>query len=254
MDASHPEKEFGQQGYFPVSAEKKEHFKTLRKRISLAFASTHANTALILVFRSRMMLGLLAEQFTQIEVIGACTGESEALTLMERRPAGLLMMGDDLANGSVASLMQRALALQPNIRTMVVAQKEKTVMEIQTCNAIIMDEDLGLRPDYPVLQGLLAMLTNTHYQSPAVAKSPDDPESPLAERSKERQTRLTAREQDILNCYSRGLTNKETAIELNLSPHTVKTYSSDLLAKLGVSNRQKALRKALALGMERILS
>ena len=51
-----------------------------------------------------------------------------------------------------------------------------------------------------------------------------------------------------------GLTNREAAQTLGLSTYTVQTYSSDLLAKLGVKNRQKALLKVVAMGISKIAS
>ena len=48
-----------------------------------------------------------------------------------------------------------------------------------------------------------------------------------------------------------GLTNREAAQTLGLSTYTVQTYSSDLLAKLGVKNRQKPCSKQLPWGSAR---
>ncbi|PWE17745.1 hypothetical protein DDZ18_08815 [Marinicauda salina] len=51
---------------------------------------------------------------------------------------------------------------------------------------------------------------------------------------------LTAREQRLLGLIGRGLSDKEIARELNLSPATVRSYNSTLYAKLGVANRTQA--------------
>ena len=47
----------------------------------------------------------------------------------------------------------------------------------------------------------------------------------------------------MLECFALGLTNAQAAERLNLSPQTTKTYSQNLLAKLGAKNRQLALPK-----------
>jgi len=54
---------------------------------------------------------------------------------------------------------------------------------------------------------------------------------------------LTAREKDMMQCFAMGLNNREIAERLQLSPHSTKTYSKRLLAKLNVNNRQRALLK-----------
>ena len=60
---------------------------------------------------------------------------------------------------------------------------------------------------------------------------------------------LTRRERDLLRLIADGLTDKEIARELNLSPATVRTYNSDLYAKLGISRRTQAVPIADRLGL-----
>jgi len=51
---------------------------------------------------------------------------------------------------------------------------------------------------------------------------------------------LTAREVDILRLLARGLSNKEIAAELTISPSTANTHVEHIYAKLGVSSRALA--------------
>jgi DNA-binding NarL/FixJ family response regulator len=51
---------------------------------------------------------------------------------------------------------------------------------------------------------------------------------------------LTAREEQILDCLARGLSNKQIGRELELSERTIKNYVSTLLEKLQVRNRVEA--------------
>ncbi len=55
---------------------------------------------------------------------------------------------------------------------------------------------------------------------------------------------LTAREVDILRCVAEGLTNRQIAEKLYLSPETVKWYNKQLFRKLGVSTRTEAAAHA----------
>jgi two-component system, NarL family, nitrate/nitrite response regulator NarL len=55
------------------------------------------------------------------------------------------------------------------------------------------------------------------------------------------ETALTAREEQILNEVSVGLTNKEIARKLNLSEKTVKHYMTNVLQKLHARNRVEAV-------------
>lgn len=55
---------------------------------------------------------------------------------------------------------------------------------------------------------------------------------------------LTRREQKLLGLIAEGMTDKEIARRLNLSPATVRTYNSALYQKLGVTSRTQAIRIA----------
>ena len=53
---------------------------------------------------------------------------------------------------------------------------------------------------------------------------------------------LTERETQVLQRLASGLANKQIAIELGISEHTVKFHVSAIYAKLGASNRTEAVR------------
>lgn len=60
---------------------------------------------------------------------------------------------------------------------------------------------------------------------------------------------LTARELEILEYVSLGLTVRQVATRLGLSPRTVETHIAKLYRKLGVRNRVQALSRAASLGL-----
>lgn len=58
---------------------------------------------------------------------------------------------------------------------------------------------------------------------------------------------LTAREAEVLQCLAEGLSNKQIALRLQISEHTVKFHISSIYSKLGAANRAEAVR----LGVQR---
>ncbi len=64
---------------------------------------------------------------------------------------------------------------------------------------------------------------------------------------------LTAREVEVLSLLAEGLTNKAIGERLYVSPRTVGTHVSNLLAKLGLSNRGEAAAAYHRLGLDTIL-
>lgn len=60
---------------------------------------------------------------------------------------------------------------------------------------------------------------------------------------------LSSREQEILELLAAGLTNREIADKLVISPETVKKHTGTIYAKLGVSNRTEAAARARTLDL-----
>ena len=60
---------------------------------------------------------------------------------------------------------------------------------------------------------------------------------------------LTSRQLDVLRGVARGLTDKEIASELSLSPRTVEMHVARTLAALDCANRAEAVCKAATLGL-----
>jgi two-component system nitrate/nitrite response regulator NarL len=54
---------------------------------------------------------------------------------------------------------------------------------------------------------------------------------------------LSSREEEVLHLLADGLTDREIAENLHISPRTVETHDSNVLHKLGVRNRAEAARR-----------
>jgi DNA-binding NarL/FixJ family response regulator len=56
---------------------------------------------------------------------------------------------------------------------------------------------------------------------------------------------LTDRESEVLGLLAKGLANKQIAVALGISEHTVKFHVSSIYQKLNVTNRTEAVREGL---------
>ena len=63
---------------------------------------------------------------------------------------------------------------------------------------------------------------------------------------------LSAREMEILTCITRGMSNKEIALNLGISHQTVKNHVTAILHKLGLNDRTQAALYALQYGWVRL--
>lgn len=70
-----------------------------------------------------------------------------------------------------------------------------------------------------------------------------------ARRSEESGETLTARELQVVQLLSEGLSNKELAQRLGISEHTAKFHVNAILQKLGAQSRTEAVVRAARLGL-----
>lgn len=73
--------------------------------------------------------------------------------------------------------------------------------------------------------------------------------SRLAPREREGIEELSARELEVLRLVASGKTDKEIAVALSLSIHTIKTHMRSILSKLQVGGRKEAARAARENGL-----
>jgi DNA-binding NarL/FixJ family response regulator len=62
---------------------------------------------------------------------------------------------------------------------------------------------------------------------------------------------LTPQERRLLQYLADGLTNKQIAVEMNVSENTVKYHLKNILQKLGAQNRTEAAAYAVHSGLSR---
>lgn len=60
---------------------------------------------------------------------------------------------------------------------------------------------------------------------------------------------MTAREMEVLNMLAEGLANKQIALRLNISEHTVKFHVNAIMTKLNVQSRTEAVVQATRRGL-----
>ena len=136
-------------------------------------------------------------------------------------------------------MITKALALQPNLRSVLLVEShvlEREPLKVYKSDVIIASKDM-LKADFSLRTGVLAALGGARYRSPSIVSY-----------SSGVGVELTDTERKILEFYAAGLTLAEMADRLPFTKNTVKTYSRNLMQKLGVGNRQKAISAAINMG------
>ena len=179
---------------------------------------------------------------------GVAKSSAQAIDLLAEVKPGFVFIHERGEQLEFAELVQHIAQSCPNIRSYVIIDSMKVLEDYTKIapDVIVADADIFL-PNNPIVQGLMAMVARTTYRSPSV-ESYLNQIPPIAQSSSARIV-LSLREQQLLEAYVLGLSNREVAEQLNLSVRSVQTYSGQLLARLGVNNRQKALIQIAKMGI-----
>jgi DNA-binding NarL/FixJ family response regulator len=183
------------------------------------------------------------------DFLGAATSSSQAIDLLSKVKPGFVFIHERTDVPQYADLARYVSQLPSAPRVFVFTDSLSLVAKYEPndVDVFVADCDVFL-PVNPLAQGCMAMIAGTAYRSPSVTRYINRLSLP-GEQISSRHISLSLRDQQLLEAYVLGLSNREVAERLNLSVRTVQTYSGQLLARLGVNNRQKALLRIAALGI-----
>lgn len=184
-----------------------------------------------------------------VEVIGdVADGEQAVAAALELAPDVVLM---DLVMPGVDGVEAIGRIAQRSPATRVIAltsflDDDKVLPAVRAGAAGYLLKDVG--PD-DLVRAIRTVHAGEALLHPAVAvRLMEEVAGPRA-RGAEDGAGLTARERDVLTQIARGLSNKRIALELDISEATVKIHVSNVLRKLGVTDRTQAALYAVREGL-----
>jgi two-component system, NarL family, response regulator LiaR len=182
-----------------------------------------------------------------IEVIGEAGDGAEALRAAERLRPDVILMDLVMPKLDGVGAMRELRRRLPASRVIVLtsfADDERLLPAIQAGAAGYLLKDAEPQE---LARAVRAAHAGEALLDPAVAARLVDALAQSA--AEEPVERLTPREREVLALIGRGLPNKLIARELELSEKTVKNHVSQVLAKLGVSDRTQAALYAARAGL-----
>ena len=182
-----------------------------------------------------------------IEVIGEAADGAEAIARSaELRPDVILMdvLMPTLDGIAATAAIKRA---QPDVEIVALTSFIEEARVVAALEAGATGYLLKDASDREVADAVRAAYRGEMRLDPAVTRL-------LAERLRRREPerapveRLSEREQEVLACLGRGLSNKEIAAELFITERTARTHVSNILGKLGLASRTQAALYAVERG------
>ena len=187
------------------------------------------------------IVGILSRQDDL--VVAAAGGADSALHHLAETPPPppVVVVDASLTDQDCATLVHRIIQTMPEARVIVmdlVPEPEEVVEFVRAgaCGLILKEATVDVFVDTIRLVAagrdvLPPALTGTLFSHIAqqAARRPT--------RSQRGSVRLTKREREIIELIAEGLSNKEIAQQINLSPHTVKSHVHNILEKLALHSR-----------------
>jgi len=186
--------------------------------------------------------GLAAIIGTQAEmsVVGEAGDGEEALALFTSRSPDVTLLDLRLPGASGIDVAQRLQALRPSCRIIMFTSfaREEEIYEALKAGAWSYIRKGAARSE--LLQAIRAVHAGQRYISPEIGRQLADHVS---------HGDLTVREREVLQHMLEGRSNRQIALALELSEHTINIHVKNILSKLGVSGRTEAVTVALRKGI-----
>jgi len=193
----------------------------------------------------------LLEIATEIEVIGEATSGQEAVQqIPELNPDVVLldMRMPGMSGLDVLHELSQAEQLPPTIILTTFDDEELILAGVKAGAKGYLLKDVPLEELVDGIKQVAAGKTIVRPQiTQRILEGVDDLKNEFM--SFDRPDPLTNRETEILRLMAGGFSNKEIANSIFVAEGTVKNHVSNILSKLGVRDRTRAVLKALELGL-----
>ena len=189
----------------------------IRVLLNISSPAMRAGLRALLAFDETIkVLGELPEDDNEAEVVitsasAVLSDENESVLRLSSGQAGILFLSDDQFNVEELKRSYRVWGILPTE-----ASAEELIAAIHALS-----------------QGLIVGSPTLLFEAnESVERGP-----------------LTGRESEVLELLAKGLANKQIAVSLGISEHTVKFHVSSIFVKLNVTNRAEAVREGLRGGL-----
>jgi DNA-binding NarL/FixJ family response regulator len=184
----------------------------------------------------------LLQTAEDVEVVGEASTGLEAVQLSLEATPDVVLMDLRMPGIDGDEATARILAAQPGVRVLILTTYESDDSILTAIEAGASGYLLKAAPQEEILAGVRAVARGDVALAPRIAAL-------LVQRVKTRAPSLSPRETEVLRLVAAGRSNPAIAAELFVGEATVKTHLLHVFEKLGVSDRTRAVTRAMELGL-----
>jgi two-component system, NarL family, nitrate/nitrite response regulator NarL len=189
-------------------------------------------------------LSRLLQSSDGFHVVGECTNVSDALATLARTETDVVLLDYDLGAEQGTALLEGLRQFHQNTKVLAVTAGMPNTATVRMMEA----GASGIFLKHSSLDQLLSAIRRVAHGElwfdPGAFRTLLAGRNTLAE-SDQRAKPLTARQSQVMRGVLDGLTNKEIALNLNVSESSVKAVIQELFQKAGVRTRSQLVRIAI---------
>ena len=187
-----------------------------------------------------------------IEVAGEASGGREAVALLARTPADVVVMDISMAEGDGITATREITARGENgPRVLVLTMHAEAAYLEAVLEAGASGYLMKSAADRELVEAVRAVARGEMFVQPAAARVLAQGVRRREEHATDRARfeKLTDRERAVMRLIAEGYTAPEIGEQLTISPKTVDTYKQRINDKLGLTHRADYVKLALKLGL-----
>ncbi len=178
-----------------------------------------------------------------MEVIGEAANGQEAIELAAEVKPDVVLLDVEMPLMGAEQAVRRILHSSPSSKILVLTMYD----EPRLVRKLLMLGAHGYLVKNSTREELVAAVRTVHRVEDRIVLSVSRSTAARLEGSE--QSVLSSRELEVLLLISRAMSNSQVASRLHISEGTVKRHLTNIYAKLGVSSRADAAKKALSSGL-----